>query len=94
MIGFEEQPEDDLQLKRTDSQQREQEIKAIFQNFHQFSSGVVHPWETVLEMDEDAEDGSIIWTKKFKLFLNEQGKQLLMQQKSFSSEDKSEWKFY
>lgn len=56
----------------------------------------MHPWETVLEMDEDAEDGSIIWTRKVKLFLNEEGKELLKKADSgqFADEDRSQWKFY
>jgi hypothetical protein len=47
-------------------------------------------------MDEDAEDGSIIWTRKVKLFLNEEGKELLRKTDSgqFSDQEKNEWKFY
>lgn len=69
------------------------EIETLMKKFAQFSSGVVHPWETVLEIDEDADDGSIIWTKKFKLYLNEEGRQLLNKTEQ-SEEQKNQWKFY
>ena len=68
-------------------------MDSLFRNFQQFSQGVVHPWETVLEMDEDAEDGSIFFTRKVKLFLNEEGKEFI-RNNGAANEQKSEWKFY
>ena len=56
-------------------------MEKLVKNLYQFSSGVVQPWETVLEMDEDADDGSIIFTRKLKFFLNEEGKQMLEKKK-------------
>jgi hypothetical protein len=55
----------------------------------------MHPWELVLEMDEDAEDDSIIWTRKVKLFLNEEGKEFIKNKGAADQipEDKNEWKF-
>ena len=57
-------------------------IEKMVNSLYQFSSGVVQPWETVLEMDEDADDGSIIFTRKLKLFLNDEGKKMLEKKKN------------
>lgn len=86
---------DNLPALKKSEQQMSMEMETLFRNFQQFSQGVMHPWETVLEMDEDAEDGSIIWTRKVKLFLNEKGKEFIKNRGADQThEDKNEWKFY
>jgi hypothetical protein len=48
-------------------------------------------------MDEDADDGSIIFTRKLKFFLNDEGKKMLEKKKNqndMREDDQNKWTFF